>query len=192
MKRFYFSRIEIRDLAISSLVITAIFAYPYILSPHLPIIFGIYLLFIGLGFAIHEIAHKFMAIHLGAVSEFRMWGQGLAFAVLMRVIGGPIFIAPGATYWAKRFASAEDYGKVSAAGPVANIVLALLFLALALVLTPLKLLFTMGAEINSYLALFNLIPFPPLDGSKIMSWKPAIWGGMFGMTLLLRVIIGVV
>lgn len=192
MSRFYFSRLEIRDLAISALVITAIFAYPYIGSPYLPIIFGIYLLFIGLGFTLHETAHKFMAIHLGAISEFRMWGQGLAFALFMRVIGGPIFIAPGATYWAKRFATAEDHGKVSAAGPVANIILALLFLAMALVLTPLQSLFKMGAEINLYLALFNLIPFPPLDGSKIMSWKPMIWGGMFGLTLLLRFFIGVV
>ena len=190
MNKFYFSRLEIRDLAISALVITAIFAYPFIWSPYLPVIFGLYLLFIGLGFTLHETAHKFMAIHLGAVSEFRMWGKGLAFALIMRVIGGPIFIAPGATYWAKRFATVEDNGKVSAAGPVANIVLALLFLVIALAVSPLRALFIMGAEINLYLALFNLIPFPPLDGSKIMSWSPIIWGGMFGLTLLLRFFIG--
>ena len=186
MNRFRFSGIEVRDLAVSALVITLIFVYPYILTPQIPLLFAVYFLFIGLGFVIHEVAHKFMAIRLGALSEFRMWGQGLAFAVMMRVIGGPIFIAPGATYWAKRFATAGDYGKVSAAGPVSNIVLALLFLAM----TPALPFMAIGAEINLYLAIFNLIPFPPLDGSKVISWNPAIWAGLFGFALVAKFLIG--
>jgi Zn-dependent protease len=48
------------------------------------------------------------------------------------------------------------------------------------------LLFTLGARINTWLALFNLIPFGPLDGAKILKWSKGIWlvsiaaaGGLF-------------
>jgi Zn-dependent protease len=32
-----------------------------------------------------------------------------------------------------------------------------------------------GARLNLWLAAFNLLPFPPLDGFKVFSWKPAVW-----------------
>jgi len=48
------------------------------------------------------------------------------------------------------------------------------------------LLFTLGAYINTWLALFNLIPFGPLDGAKIFRWNKGLWlvaiagaGGLF-------------
>jgi len=31
------------------------------------------------------------------------------------------------------------------------------------------------AYINAFLAFFNLIPFGPLDGRKIMAWRIDIW-----------------
>jgi Zn-dependent protease len=32
-----------------------------------------------------------------------------------------------------------------------------------------------GFQINLLFALFNLLPFPPLDGSKVISWNPMVW-----------------
>ena len=81
---------------------------------------------------------------------------------------------------------ANDHPKVAAAGPLSNLILAFLF-ALALGInvgvagvpagahgepTISRFLFTMfqtGIMINVVLALFNLIPVPPLDGSWILS-----------------------
>jgi len=61
---------------------------------------------------------------------------------------------------------------VSAAGPLSNLALAVLF-AYVLRLGPLNLglmkLAYFGVSINIFLALFNLIPIPPLDGSHILA-----------------------
>ena len=146
--RFYFSQIELKELAIAALAITLIFVWPIQLTPEWGVIFGYYLVFVGLGFTLHEVAHKLMAQSLGAQSEFRMWAKGLQFALLMRLIGGPVFIAPGATYWAKRHPSLEDHGKISLAGPVTNIILALIFMGTTF-LHPVMLV---GAYVNLQLA----------------------------------------
>jgi Zn-dependent protease len=62
---------------------------------------------------------------------------------------------------------------VSAAGIVANLLLAFLAILLLRLLSPspsgsIGLLFYYLAQINIMLASFNLIPIPPLDGSKIV------------------------
>ena len=61
---------------------------------------------------------------------------------------------------------------VSAAGPVSNLVLAAIFsvvLRLGLENPGLMQLAFYGVSINIFLALFNLIPIPPLDGSHILA-----------------------
>jgi Zn-dependent protease len=61
---------------------------------------------------------------------------------------------------------------VSAAGPLSNLALAVAFsLVLQLELGNLGLmkLASFGVSINIFLALFNLIPIPPLDGSHILA-----------------------
>ncbi|MFH1240586.1 MAG: site-2 protease family protein [Candidatus Diapherotrites archaeon] len=40
-------------------------------------------------------------------------------------------------------------------------------------------MFSYSAYINMFLGLFNMIPFPPLDGSKIFRWNPIIWAAVF-------------
>ncbi|MBR9679951.1 MAG: site-2 protease family protein [Candidatus Altiarchaeota archaeon] len=180
-----FSRQEVRELLVSASVITLIFIWPSFISmfPASIILFLLYFLFVGLGFMLHEIAHKLMAQSLGAWSEFRMWRDGLMFALVMRIIGGPVFIAPGAAYYSKPFVSREETGKISLAGPLTNLVLGLLF-KLLVVLTGIQIL-SIGAIINFQLAFFNLLPIPPFDGSKILAWNKKIYAASFGASLIL-------
>jgi Zn-dependent protease len=89
-----------------------------------------------------------------------------------------VFAAPGAVYIHGDYISDEQNGKISLAGPLTNIVLALIFLGLASVFSSNDYLLTLasiGFTINSFLALFNLIPFSVLDGAKIFRWNPIIW-----------------
>ena len=72
----------------------------------------------------------------------------------------------------------RDSVLVSAAGPVSNILLALLFgltyralsaMGIAYSMHPyFKVMFQLAVIINLGLSFFNLIPIPPLDGSKIL------------------------
>jgi len=69
---------------------------------------------------------------------------------------------------------------VSGAGPVSNLLLAILFTAGLFVAVrvlpeplqgnPLVILLSLGLQLNVLLALFNLVPLPPLDGSHIVEW----------------------
>ena len=36
-------------------------------------------------------------------------------------------------------------------------------------------LFFLLGYMNAFLALFNMLPIPPLDGSKIYKWNPAVY-----------------
>ena len=46
------------------------------------------------------------------------------------------------------------------------------------------LVFTMLASLNSFLAIFNLLPIGPLDGGKILAWNKVVWGLMFVIAIV--------
>ncbi len=143
---------------------------------------------VGLAFVLHELGHKFVAERFGLWAEFRVWPIGLFFALIMAVftLGSFIFAAPGATMIApvrktkngfilkKVKINLEAMGKIGLAGPVVNIVLAILFLSLSLA-TSYK-IFGIGAWVNAWLGMFNLIPFSLLDGKKVWQWSKPMWG----------------
>lgn len=174
-----FTSKEIRDIIISMVVISFVFAYIFagrnLYSSFF--ILPITLVVVGLGFVLHELSHKFIAIKYGYWAEYRMWLGGLLFAVVVAFTIGFVFAAPGAVYIHGNYIRNNENGKISLGGPLTNIVLALIFLAIP-IFFPNSLLVSvgiLGATVNSFLAFFNLIPFSMLDGAKVFRWNPIVW-----------------
>jgi Zn-dependent protease len=179
---------EIRDIIISMLVISLAFAFIFSgrnLSNAISFL-PYTIVVVGFGFILHELAHKFVAIRYGYWAEYKMWTQGLILALVTSYFGF-VFAAPGAVYIHGHYIRTDENGKISLAGPATNIILALLFL----VSIPLALQYglmsivVLGAIINSFLAVFNLIPLGIFDGTKIFRWNPLIWGATMALALIL-------
>lgn len=179
-----FTRNEIRDLIISFIVIALGFSILYCNRDYNQIIFlfPIVMIGVGAGFIFHELGHKFTAMHYGYWAEYQLWPTGLVIALLSSFFGF-IFAAPGAVYIYSNGMLEEENGIVSLAGPAVNIVLGLLFYGILMSLGSITdntgyiiaLICLLGTRINFFLAAFNLLPIPPLDGSKVMSWSIPVW-----------------
>lgn len=140
---------------------------------------------------VHEIAHGYMAEYLGDPTA-RLAGRltlnpiphidpfgSVLLPLLLTVTGSPVLLG-----WAKPvpynpFLLVKDprYGplKVALAGPISNIFLFIVFGLLARFglgfLDPnMIMFFGMIALLNIYLAVFNLVPIPPLDGSQLLQF----------------------
>jgi Zn-dependent protease len=172
---FQFSKEEIEDLLIAWMIISL--SFTFVLGGGFRIgkgflkIFFFSLITVGLGFLLHEIAHKIVAQKYGFWAEFRRFDLGLIFALIFSLFG-TVFAAPGAVMIFAPFSSKEENGKIALAGPLSNLLLATLFLFLSKIHP----IFYFGSKINAGLAFFNLLPFPPLDGFKVISWSFFYWG----------------
>jgi Zn-dependent protease len=185
-----FSTTEIQQLAVATLVITLVFGIGF--SPYtifnlagsdvnygsLAFNLVVALIAVGSAFIIHELGHKFVAQHYGCWAEFRyklIFLLGSAFLALMLNF---FIIIPGAVYIRGHLTKKQN-GIVSAAGPLTNIIIAVIFGGVMSIG-----LFTnyyifrvgfLGAFINCFIGAFNMIPIGNLDGGKILKWNPLIW-----------------
>lgn len=193
---FKFTLSEVRDLLIAFFFISLCFGILYsgrdmnALANILPMV----MVGVGLGFILHELGHKFVSMRHGYWAEFKIWPQGILFALVTSFFGF-VFAAPGAVYTYANYITDEINGKISVAGPVVNIILALIFLLIATWVYPsaftdqnavtVFIVCTLGYSINSYLAVFNMLPIGNLDGSKVMRWNFGIWIIVIGIAAVM-------
>jgi Zn-dependent protease len=146
-----------------------------------------YCVIVLLAFPLHEFAHAWSAVRLGDSTPIRDGRLTLDPRAHIDPIGA-LILAVGSFGWAKpvqfvpnNLRKAPSYKAgivlVSLAGPAMNILLAILaaiplrIAALSLSLQIANILNTI-VIINLFLAMFNMIPLAPLDGSKVL------WGVM--------------
>ena len=149
--------------------------------------------------SIHEFSHALTAYKLGdptAKSMGRLTLNPLRhidpIGLIMMIVIGFVYARPvpvSSRYFKK---PRRDMALTAAAGPISNLILSLLALVIfnfVAMITPqteggvgyniwigAMLFFVVMAQLNLFLALFNLIPVPPLDGSRIaFMFLPAKW-----------------
>jgi Zn-dependent protease len=146
------------------------------------------LLTAGVGFLLHELAHKIVAVRFGQAAMFKANYQMLGLSVLVS-LAGFIYAAPGAVHHAGRITEREG-GLIALAGPATNVGLGLCFLVPWLVAptgSSLLLVAVYGVAINFLLAGFNMLPFGPLDGATVRAWST----GVYVLTAVPCVLLGV-
>lgn len=195
----HFGRQEIIQIAISVTVITV--AFTIVLLGGLLGDIGSYtaltwLFALGVsavvsitGFLLHELAHKFVAQRFGAWAEYRMYPTGLLMALVFSFLGF-LFAAPGAVYIQGRITKKQN-GLISLAGPATNIAFGSIFIALWLSFPDMgawTFAFNLIGVLSLFLAGFNLIPFGPLDGKKVLDWSPVAWVAAIGTAAVLLMI----
>ena len=171
-------KIEARDIVLSVGVLTIAFSnlihasiFTSLLASFMAVIFC---------FFTHELAHRGLAKYYGFSARYVAWSFGL-FLALITSFFGFLFAAPGAVQispYSEKFAfevrpmTKREYGIIAFSGPAANIIGGICF-ALLWYFTGLW-IFKIVAELSFWLAFFNLLPLPPLDGSKVLIWNPLI------------------
>jgi len=199
----HFSRTELGQLGVAILALSAAFTVLYVRSNlvefarspafFLAIFFPASLLAVGTGVGLHEIMHKVVAQRYGLWAEFRYNLRGLAFAFIFAAAIGFLYGAPGAT-WISGAVTKEQNGRISAAGPVSNLVISALLFGGFLAMMPrassfggalVVIYLLQAASVNAFLAGFNMIPVMPLDGAKVWAWNKAAYLGIVAIALVL-------
>lgn len=140
----------------------------------------------GLGVILHELMHRVVARHFGATAHF-MANDGMLVISILIAFTGFLFAAPGAV-WHTGYLTKRQVGLIAAAGPVTNMVLALLFLGALVALRDIDsnvLLFGlyMGFQVNGILGVFNMLPFGPIDGAKVLNWSAPVFGVLIAVAV---------
>ena len=147
--------------------------------------------FVGvlLGFILHEAAHRGVARRYGFSAEFIAYTPGLAITFLSSIIPQLVIIAPGYVrilhYGTPTPWSRKALFEATAAGPLTNIVIAAAGIVLSSVFPAYAGYLAGVAYVNAYIAFFNLIPVPPLDGSKIIWYSREAWLAMMAISIVL-------
>jgi Zn-dependent protease len=147
---------------------------------------------------LHEVAHGFVAEHLGDPTA-RLAGRltldprkhidpfmSIILPLLLIISGSPVLFGAAKPVPVDPFNLKEgrkDVALVALSGPLTNVLIAILasFLIKAITFAPIlpapytlilplvSQFLLVVAQINLLLAIFNLIPIPPLDGSKVFA-----------------------
>lgn len=163
--------------------------------PAFVVIIGGIILAIG----IHEAAHCYMTDYLGDPTPRSLGRLSLNPLKHLDPVGTLAIVVTGLFGWGKSSPfdpfnlknPRRDTALIALAGPVSNLILATL-IALILRLVPMppniSYLVAFIIVLNVNLALFNLLPIPPLDGSKIFT-KGQLFAGQNSYLWLILLII---
>jgi len=140
---------------------------------------------VTISFLLYHLAQRMMARKLKCYIAYRLWVPGVVFSLLFMMVGIKIVLIGGILLSAYKFGrwgmkdrlpTVQEIGFISVAGPITNISLAIIFgLIAGPAATGQESFFAYMSMLNSWLAIFNLVPIKNLDGGKVMFWSPVYW-----------------
>jgi Zn-dependent protease len=147
-----------------------------------------YFLVLLLSLSFHEAAHAWTADRLGDPTARQLgritmnplahidWIGTVLFPLLAMFSGLPLFgwAKPVPVNWQNLRSPRRDFAVIAAAGPISNLILAIAVAIILVIaraveaLPPAVATFASRAvDMNCLLAIFNLVPVPPLDGGNV-------------------------
>lgn len=138
------------------------------------------ILIVTLSFLVHLSAKKIAALQVGYRAEYDLWSFGLLFGLMIvfvsTALGKPVWILFAGGVMLQHISGHRlgffryglnyyEAGWISMAGPLASIFLAVIFKAISIVTT--NPLIETAIVFNLLFALYNSLPIPPLDGSRM-------------------------
>ncbi len=205
LKRYYkFGRNEVLLLLASILVMAFIAGFRFEGDEFVFEVFArnfaVGLVAVALAVFVHESAHRIFGLNMGYKTEFKPFLYGLMAGVILAFMssGRIVFLAYSGVMlnimekhrlgYFRYQLGYFDLGKVSLAGPLANLLLAAAVKSIPFIPPELagKIVF-----VNVMFAITNTLPIPPLDGANIMyagkTAYPFIFGAIVSCGLLLLV-----
>jgi Zn-dependent protease len=183
---FSFDKREIIEISIAVFVLTIIFSFEGVrFNPNL---LATSFSAVALAFLLHELAHKFAAIRFGYNARFRLYLPSTLLSLILVFTGVKVAALGWVEVKAYKFKdwlyrrlkfSVEEEGIIALAGPLVNIILSYLFLLVGLEFLK---------NVNAWVAFFNLLPIPPLDGSKVLNWKFGGWAFFIIISIILLIV----
>ena len=162
------SFIEIKDLIIVTFAIGYIFSgfvrLPGLITNYEKIKNSIYVA--APAVILHELMHKFVAISFGLEAIFKAYYPGLALGVILKLVNSPLLILAPGFVTIPSSTSTSISAVVAFAGPFTNL---LLWIAAYFLSQKQVLFLALTIKINLILFIFNMIPFGPLDGAKVLN-----------------------
>lgn len=180
---FRFEKEEIKGLTITILILSFIMTFRewgadrFDLSSGLANLFNT-IVIVAIAIIVKEFAQRLFASRNGYRCEYKMWMYGLMIGLVLAFAsyGWLTFIAPGGLVLHQltrarigKFRHGLSYMnilQVSLAGPVANIILAMIFKMFMFL--PNTALIEKAITINILIAIFALLPIPPLNGANMI------------------------
>jgi Zn-dependent protease len=167
--------------------------------------FIITIILVAVAFATRELAHRTIAVWLGYRTQYKAWLLGLVIGLVVAFVsnGSLLFIAPGLMIithlevhrLGKGFyaLSYKHLGWIAMSGPIANMLFAVLMKTLA-VATGIE-IFQKAMMISIWIALFDMVPVPPFNGSRTFFGSRFIYvfvlGALIGCAALLAYTSGI-
>ena len=196
-KYYEFSLGELKDLLITTLILGFLFSAThryFVYTAPISVLTNFIAASIIFSFVIagYIIGTKFFAERYNCRAEFVLWPIGAIFSIVVTMLTQFVFAVVGSIQITTKHSvrlgyrfiglTNEELGKISLGGPLINLILAVF----GFVFSPLSPgFFNVFIKMNLIFALFNMVPIPQMNGSKVFGWNRMVWGSFTAVLLVL-------